>query len=302
MPRKRIPFTKEEVIKICSLYKEGYGTHKICEMIPSLSWRKPQTLYPVLIKAGLYKKKPANDRRQYKVDDTFFDVINTEHKAYWLGFMIADGFLMDSGHAKNTFGMALKSCDGYILEEFKKDLNTTYPIRTYQTENFWGDKLVPFEYTKLLVRSSNISNALRNLGFTTSKSYNAVLPLEHVPDHLIRHLVRGYFDGDGGLSIAGEKKYHTYSLAFTGTTEVICSIRHILGKDNVKLSHRHKDRDNNNASLALCGDRQVYQICKWMYDGATIFLKRKYERYLKLEEKYNKKQSSPQECGRSLAG
>lgn len=284
--RKRKSFTEDEKLKICKLWQQGYTATEICKKVESLNGRKSQTLYPVLIKAGLYKKKPANDLRRYKVNDHYFDEINTEHKAYWLGFMLADGFLSNSNHSTETFGITLKADDRYILEAFKEDLNSTYPIHEYEEYHDWGKGEVKTTVSRILIKSPQIFKQLSAMGFSVDKSHTAIFPWEYIPENFMNHVIRGYFDGDGSLSKSGDKKWHTYDLRFTGTTEVITAIRSILGKDNVKLSERHPERDNNNCSLNLCGDLQVYNICKWMYKDATIYLKRKYDRFKLLEKKY----------------
>ena len=284
--RKRKPFTEDEKLKICELWQQGYTATEICREVESLNKRKPQTLYPVLIKAGLYKKKPANDLRRYQVNDHYFDKIDTEHKAYWLGFMLADGFLSNSNHSTEIFGITLKADDRYILEAFKEDLNSTYPIHEYEEYHDWGKGEIKTTVSRILIKSSQIFKQLSAMGFSVDKSHTAIFPWEYIPENFINHVVRGYFDGDGSLSKSGDKKWHTYDLKFTGTTEVIIAIRSILGKDNIKLSKRHPERDNNNCSLNLCGDLQVYNICKWMYKDATIYLKRKYDRFKLLEKKY----------------
>lgn len=283
---RRKPFTSEEKETICKMWGDGYTATQICRQVYSLHCRKPQTLYPVLIKAGLYKKKPANDLRRFNVNDNYFDKIDTEHKAYWLGFMLADGFLSNAGHAKKSFGIAIKASDRYLLEQFKKDLNSTYNIHEYEEVHEWGNGPRKSTVAKLLIKSKNIFQKLEKMGFTTDKSHNAILPINWVPKKLWNHLIRGYFDGDGSLAKAGDKRWHTYDLKFTGSKEVITSIRSILNKDNVKLRKRFPDRDNNNCMLNLCGDLQVYNICKWMYKDATIYLKRKYDRFKELEKKY----------------
>ena len=295
--RIRIPFTEEEKQEIFRMYKNGIGVTEICRSVPSLNARKPQTLYPLLIKQGLYKKKPADDIRRYSVNDDYFKNIDDEHKAYWVGFMIADGFLVNSGHSKESFGLNLKTDDIEAVQAFKKDLEATYPIHTYtDVSTFDGTEYV-CSMSKIVMKSKKIFHDLMSLGFTLKKSYEAKLPLNKIPDHLVKHLVRGYFDGDGSLSKSGDKKWHTYDLKFTGTKEVMEQIRHILSKDNVKLSDRYPERDNNNRSLNLCGDEQVYRICKWMYDGATIFLKRKHDRYLQLKRKYTKNSRPGSDAG-----
>ena len=292
----RKKFTNEDISLICDMWKQGKTATQICREVKRFNERKPRTLYPILIKAGLYKKKSISDLRRYSVDDSYFDEIDTERKAYWLGFLIADGFLTNSGHSKESFGIALKSEDKYILDELKKDLNATYPIHEYENKIvFDGVNYGSVKYSKIVIKSKQIFKALQNLGLTVNKSYNACLPLDKVPKELWNHLIRGYFDGDGSFSSPGDKKYHTYDIKFTGTLEVVSSIRNILGKDNLKLYQRYPNKNNNNYSLVICGDKQCYNIGKWMYKNSTIYLERKYSRYLELFNKYNKKSVVPTE-------
>ena len=75
--------------------------------------------------------------------------------------------------------------------------------------------------------------------------------------------------------------------------DIICELwkkdilRSILKKDNLKLQQRHPEKDNN-YSLRICGGKQCYEISKWMYNGSTIHLQRKYEKYQELCRKYEK--------------
>lgn len=279
-------FTEEEKQKIIDLYKTGKTPGQICKEVDSLKDRKPQTLYPILIKAGLYQKKDKNDLRRFKVNDNYFDVIDNEHKAYWLGLLLADGFLSNSGHATESFGISLSIKDKYILEEFVKDLESTYTVKEYIGKSKFENSCTDFAYAKLLIKSKQIFNKLIEYGFTTKKSYDGVVPEEHIPDNLKIHFIRGYFDGNGGLSIGSGS--HLYTLDFTGTKEIITWILKYFGKENLKLQERHPDRDNNNVSIKISGDKQIYSIMNQIYKDATIYLNRKYERYLKLQEKYNK--------------
>lgn len=279
-------FTEEEKQKIIDLYKVGKTPSQICKEVDSLKGRKPQTLYPILIKAGLYQKKDKNDLRRFKVNDSYFDIIDNEHKAYWLGLLLADGFLSNSGHATESFGISLSIKDKYILEEFVKDLESTYTVKEYIGKSKFENSCTDFAYAKLLIKSKQIFNKLIEYGFTTKKSYDGVVPEEHIPDNLKIHFIRGYFDGNGGLSIGSGS--HLYTLDFTGTKEIITWILKYFGKENLKLQERHPNRDNNNVSIKISGDKQIYSIMNQIYKDATIYLNRKYERYLKLQEKYKK--------------
>lgn len=47
-------------------------------------------------------------------DEHVFDVIDTEEKAYWLGFLTADGYIYSRD---NTFGISLASIDKHHVEK-----------------------------------------------------------------------------------------------------------------------------------------------------------------------------------------
>lgn len=284
--RTILKFTEEEKQKIIDLYKTGKTPGQICKEVESLKNRKPQTLYPILIKAGLYQKKDKNDLRRFKVNDNYFDKIDNEHKAYWLGLLLADGFLSNSGHATESFGISLSIKDKYILEEFLKDLDSTYTVKEYIGKSKFENSCTDFAYAKILIKSKQIFKKLTEYGFTVKKSYNGIVPEKHIPDDLKIHFIRGYFDGNGGLSIGSGS--HLYTLDFTGTKEIITWILKYFDKENLKLQERHPDRDNNNVSIKISGDKQIYSIMNRIYKDATIYLIRKYDRYLKLQEKYNK--------------
>ena len=281
--RIRKPFSEEDKKWICDKYKEGYNAKWICENKESLKDRKPQTIYPVLIKAGLYQKKNPDDLRRNKVNDNYFENIDTEHKAYWLGFLMADGYITNRG---NEIGLTLATKDRNMIEKFKKDIESTYPIRDYEHYNKSFDCIT--RESKMVITSKKMYQDLVNKGFSLDKTNHCLFPSEDiVPKNLQRHFIRGYFDGDGSLAISGDKKYHTYDICILGTTEFLETLKTILNKENVKLQKRHKNRDGNVQSLRLCGDNQVYQIMSWLYLDCTVYMERKFERYLDLYLKYN---------------
>ena len=69
-------------------------------------------------------------RRKYIHDFDFFEKIDNEIKAYWLGFMFADGYIVDysNNYGEDSFGIKLHQKDFSHLEKFKTDLNATNPI------------------------------------------------------------------------------------------------------------------------------------------------------------------------------
>ena len=73
------------------------------------------------------------------------------------------------------------------LIEFNKHIKSTYPI-----------KIEREKYVKLKISNKHIGNSLINKGCIPKKSLILEFPnLSQVPKFLIRHFIRGYFDGDG---------------------------------------------------------------------------------------------------------
>lgn len=69
----------------------------------------------------LLKERGINLRTHYRgtCDDTYFRSIDTEEKAYWLGFLTADGYISTD----NRIGISLGIRDVEHLNKFKSALN-----------------------------------------------------------------------------------------------------------------------------------------------------------------------------------
>lgn len=76
----------------------------------------------------------------YYHNENYFEVIDNEHKAYWLGFMFADGYISnrDDTYGEDQFGISLAKEDIQTLYQFKQDINSTNPIHEYARGNNIG--------------------------------------------------------------------------------------------------------------------------------------------------------------------
>lgn len=211
-------------------------------------------------------------------DEFFFDDINTEEKAYWLGFIYADGYLTQSG---NAVGIELKSTDRNHLEKFKKSLKAEHDVKIYTKNSTFGVQ----ENCRLAVGSKHMFKILLNYFGSHRKTFEGHFPVIQNQD-LMPHLVRGFFDGDGSLSWHCKddgKHIISPSISFIGTKETMTFIEQLSGfKWN--WSQRFPERKTNNYQIGCGRVNDCINFLNYMYKDATIYLDRKYEKYQTLLE------------------
>ena len=136
------------------------------------------------------KYNPQN-QRLYIINDDYFDNIG-HNQAYLLGFIAADGTVNKND---NSIKIALSSVDKSFLEEMKKELKSNAPISDFEDKN-------GFKHSEFRFSSVKIKQRLANFGIIPNKTYESFFP-QNIPNEYLIDFIRGYFDGDGSVSMAG---------------------------------------------------------------------------------------------------
>ena len=171
------------------------------------------------------------DIKRYTVNQNYFKKINTSNKAYWLGFLYADGCILSYKNRRtggSALEISLKADDVNILERFKMSLSSNSPIK---------EKVVNEKYkaVRLNICNAEICDDLVKLGCTPRKSLTLKFPTEkQVPKYLIPHFIRGYFDGDGNVYVDDKGKFSP-KIGFVGTEEFLEEILNIA-ENNLGLT------------------------------------------------------------------
>lgn len=212
------------------------------------------------------KKVFTKKKRTYPLNETFFDNINTEAKAYFLGFLYADG----CNHTeKGCVSLSLQEKDKEILEKLSRLLQPSKPLHKYR--NTAGFKTSNSQY-KLVISSRHISNRLVELGCVKQKTMILVFPdTNQVPESLQKHFIRGYFDGDGCVESNG--------VSMVGTLRFCSSVKDIV-KINLGVNFYLRFKGNYPTTEISTKAKQGRIFLKWIYSDSTIHLQRKYEKYL----------------------
>ena len=223
--------------------------------------------------------------RKHTINNQYFENITTQDQAYWLGFIWADGSISQTAKrcsGKNRLTLAQKADEKDHLQKFANSLNSnaTISIRT------------PFankQIASISINSRPICQQLEQLGYGNKQER---IHVPNIPKPLLRHFIRGYFDGDGCLSIY-EQQVKQWTInrqewSITGTQELLKEIKEILNQDttvspNVKL--KTYNRTSKVVSLRYGRKADINTLYHYMYDNASIYLESKHQKFLEFYSK-----------------
>lgn len=128
-----------------------------------------------------------------------------------------------------------------------------------------------------------MANNLKRLGCIERKSLTLDFPTkEQVPREYIWHFIRGYFDGDGSICHCK----NSFQVSFVGTENFIKELYKIVQMGSILPDTRKE----NSWYLNIGGNYQVLKFCHRMYDDASRYMKRKYDIFKELLDKYDENQ------------
>jgi len=259
---------KDITLEIIRQYKSGLAGYKIAEKLGLSSY----SVYKILERKELTRTNKEN----YKVifNDTYFQKINTEKKAYFLGLLAADGCVIEPKQSSPILKIDLKEDDAQILFLLAEELElsrTRLKRYKYKEPNSF--------LVRLLVPSEQIVLDLEQYGIIPRKTFSTYFP-SNIPKDLERHFIRGYFDGDGCITVGP-------TIKITGTSEILLEVQNILVENcflgnKTKLQTRFPERENNIRSLEIGGKLQVSRIYNYLYDKASVYFERKKNRFMEL--------------------
>lgn len=227
----------------------------------------PEVVSKYLRRIGV---EPYKRSLEPSIDVHVFDNIDTEEKAYWLGFFFADGCLQsypeDKSRMRYVFSINLSIKD---IEHLRK-LNKFF--------RYQGDKVRVYEsrgkeYCLWSIGNRHLWETLNKLGCTPRKTHTLGFP--NIPKELYRHFIRGVFDGDGTLGAYGARKQKSCSLI--GNKSLIERIQ--LESEGDGSIYQYKHHPENIKTLSFTSNR-VVRFTEYIYKDSTVHLERKYNKYL----------------------
>ena len=283
---KKVFKISDEQIK--QMYLEGNSLNDIAKVaqdtkgLMALRNRLHELGVSTSVSLSRYRYKLSKAFKRYKLDEHVFDNIDTEEKAYWLGFLMADGY---NHETKTCVALRLQARDKEILEKYKLFLKTDVPIYTF-TRVTSVNHLVK-QYCEVNICSPWFSDSLAKLGCKQGKTESLTFP-EKVPEKLYNHFIRGYFDGDGCISVKIRKdrrkrngKSMRYQFTIVGKPNFLQKVQAIICKATKRRElPLKKCKSPIIECLHYTGRNRIVEAMNYLYKNATIYLKRKHDLYL----------------------
>lgn len=254
---------------------QEYEDEIIREHYPVNGWEKVHSFLPNRSREQIRARASKIGVSYLKYNRDFFEIIDTEEKAYWLGFVYADGYVT----TENRFGIELGIKDLSHLEKFTKSLEYNGKIRS-RIRN--GN-----ETCLILIKNGKVFKDLEDKGVFRDKTYSSEFPSDkQVPPNLVNHFLRGYFDGDGCYHFnrrkvprkdRGWKIYNKLSKEISLTCKSEKMINEIRAQ---LLSQGIESRIDINPKgdlpvLRISNIENMVKLINYLYKNATLYLDRK---------------------------
>lgn len=238
----------------------------------------PQSFKAHLIEVDLFDSTRLRQKEK-SYNDTIFDSIDTEEKAYWLGFIFADGYIYSAplkkteGRIDYNFELCTSSKDKEHIEKFAKFIGYKKSIKTTRADKNGHTRC------RICLSSKHLWETLNNYGCTPNKSLTLQFPDEAAfkKKSLIRHFIRGYVDGDGCITNVSENKSGT--LHVLGTEQFLNKILFYL---DITANLHHNHNNPKEITMYFTINKYVKKCLNYLYKNSTIYLSRKYELYNKI--------------------
>ncbi len=210
---------------------------------------------------------------KYPKNENYFNEINSHSSAYWLGWLLTDGYMFD-GRSKDI-RLEIQSRDSKLLEKFKKCLKSENPI-IHVTNNNKNN-------VKISLTSKNMVTDLKKLAMTQAKSHTLEFP--KIKDEYFFSFLCGSIMGDGWISLNKDKR------GYLKFTVAICSASKLFIKGILETSKRLGYPLNWRSDITKSGTvmhiaytsnkSYAIEILDKCFEniGEDLYLDRKYEMY-----------------------
>lgn len=216
-------------------------------------------------------KIPPTKLRKHFVDSTYFSKWSP-NMAYIVGLICADGCIYNGNRNSGKISITLHTKDRYLLEQIALEVKTDIGVVHDRSD---------CKCSEMVIYNKEMYNDLIKLGLSPNKSLTLSW-INELPNDLLSHFIRGYFDGDGSITLSKQSK-NSYKVViqFLGTFDFLTNISNVFEKE-LGIASKIPEKTQTKISCLRYRTKQARDILDWMYKDVkedSLYLKRKYNKY-----------------------
>ena len=230
------------------------------------------------IKRILSKNNIELTNRRFNVNHSYFNVIDSEDKAYWLGFLFADGCIRKTKTGSQVV-LKLSVKDENHLINFKNDLNSEHKI-VYNVSKTTSKNGTPSVSNNCVIRvnSGEMVEDLINQGCIPRKTFTIDNP--KISEKFYKDFIRGYYDGDGNFFYSEKTKVSAVTIVCASEKFRKFLIEIISKIPNIGTIHESSEK----YFLKIVNVFGIVNFLDYVYKDSKTHLNRKKEYYEKYRE------------------
>lgn len=251
--------TEEQNIEIISLYRFCTSTE-----LANRYHCSPSLIGKIWMENDCKNKEYA---RQYYSNFQYFKEIDSKDKAYFLGFIAADGCVFDryNNRQQKLLSIGIHKKDEEVLIKFLYYLKSNNPI------NYTQSKITPI--VSIQIVSNELCNYLSKYNIVPNKTWT-YFPI-NIPNEFWWHFLRGFFDGDGSVGWEDDWLPHRNHISMAGNQKLIQTISDFLNDNNIKhgvyedkrekYTNRFYNLSINSKANKIIFIERLYKDCNDLY-------------------------------------
>ena len=259
----RIIWTKDQITYVIDDYNQYHNTKDLANKFNVSTDAIRRLLKKNNIKLLTTQDLGKNKRPR---NSNYFENIDTPDKAYWLGFLYADGY---NNEKDNLIRINLQKKDEQHLQKFLNAINgQNFEIKYQNKDN-------KHDISYITICDKKLSEDLSKHGCFQNKTNKITFP--QIDEKLYFHFIRGYFDGDGSLYYLTRNNHKYFGFHLLGTSDFLNKVREIFHKEKLALERKGEFL----YSFNLSGNKQILEIMNCLYQNAdsSIWLDRKKDKF-----------------------
>jgi hypothetical protein len=230
------------------------------------------------IKRILDKNNILLTNRRYNVNHDYFGVIDNEEKAYWLGFLYADGCVRETKSGSQLV-LKLSVKDEEHLNLFKKNIESEHKIVYTESRVMTKNNVLSISNNcSLRVNSNELVEKIINQGCVPRKTFTIERP--KINDNLVRHFIRGFYDGDGNFFYSEKTKMSVVTIVCASEKFRTFLIEVMSKLPNIGKIHEDSDK----YTIKIVNIVGIRSFLDYIYYDSKTYLKRKKEYYERYKE------------------